>query len=93
MRVLQAADVVVYDKLVSEAILALIPAGASRIFAGKAPATTICRSPINALLVRLARSGRRVVRLKGGDPFLFGRGGEEAEALARSGLSSSSSPA
>lgn len=72
----------------SEAILALIPAGASRIFAGKVARNHhMPQSEINALLVRLARSGRRVVRLKGGDPFLFGRGGEEAEALARSGLS------
>ena len=88
LRVLQAAEVVVYDKLVSEAILALIPAGATRIFAGKVALNHhMPQAEINALLVSLARSGRRVVRLKGGDPFLFGRGGEEAEALARSGLS------
>jgi uroporphyrin-III C-methyltransferase/precorrin-2 dehydrogenase/sirohydrochlorin ferrochelatase/uroporphyrin-III C-methyltransferase len=87
LRVLQAADVVVYDKLVSEAILALIPAGAMRIFAGKVARNHHMPQPeINTLLVSLARSGRRVVRLKGGDPFLFGRGGEEAEALAGSGL-------
>lgn len=71
----------------SEAILALVPAGASRIFAGKVARNHhMPQSEINALLVSLARSGRRVVRLKGGDPFLFGRGGEEAEALARSGI-------
>lgn len=71
----------------SEAILALVPAGASRIFAGKVARNHhMPQSEINALLISLARSGRRVVRLKGGDPFLFGRGGEEAEALARSGL-------
>ena len=87
LRVLQAADVVVYDKLVSDAILALIPAGATRIFAGKVARKHHMPQPeINALLINLARSGRRVVRLKGGDPFLFGRGGEEAEALARQGL-------
>lgn len=88
LRVLQAAEVVVYDKLVSEAILSLIPTGATRIFAGKVARNHhMPQAEINALLVSLARSGRRVVRLKGGDPFLFGRGGEEAEALARSGLS------
>lgn len=88
LRVLQAAEVVVYDKLVSEAILALIPIGATRIFAGKVARNHhMPQAEINALLVSLARSGRRIVRLKGGDPFLFGRGGEEAEALARSGLS------
>lgn len=84
---LKAADVVVYDKLVSDAILALIPTGATRIFAGKVARNHHMPQPeINALLISLARSGRHVVRLKGGDPFLFGRGGEEAEALAREGL-------
>ena len=87
VRVLQDADVVVYDKLVSADILALIPAGATRIFAGKVARNHYMpQRDINALLVGLARSGRRVVRLKGGDPFLFGRGGEEAQALARHGL-------
>jgi uroporphyrin-III C-methyltransferase/precorrin-2 dehydrogenase/sirohydrochlorin ferrochelatase/uroporphyrin-III C-methyltransferase len=87
LRVLQAADVVVYDKLVADAILALIPTGATRIFAGKVARNHHMPQPeINALLINLARSGRRVVRLKGGDPFLFGRGGEEAEALAQHGL-------
>lgn len=77
----------VYDKLVSDAILALIPTGATRIFAGKVARNHHMPQPeINALLISLARSGRHVVRLKGGDPFLFGRGGEEAEALAREGL-------
>ncbi len=87
LRVLQQAEVVVYDKLVSDAILALVPAGATRIFAGKVARNHhMPQAEINALLISLARSGRRVVRLKGGDPFLFGRGGEEAEALAGSGL-------
>jgi uroporphyrin-III C-methyltransferase len=87
VRVLQDADVCVYDKLVSPEILALIPAGATRIFAGKVARNHhMPQGEINALLVGLARSGRRVVRLKGGDPFLFGRGGEEAEALACHGL-------
>lgn len=87
IRVLESADVVVYDKLVSAEILALIPAGATRIFAGKvARDHHMPQAEINALLVGLAKSGRRVVRLKGGDPFMFGRGGEEAEALAGNGL-------
>lgn len=84
---LRAADVVVYDKLVSEEVLALIPPGTKRIFAGKvARRHYMPQAEINALLVRLATSGRRVVRLKGGDPFLFGRGGEEAEYLAAAGI-------
>ena len=87
IRALESADVVVYDKLVSAEILALIPAGATRIFAGKvARDHHMPQAEINALLVGLAKSGRRVVRLKGGDPFMFGRGGEEAEALAGNGL-------
>ncbi len=86
-RVLGEADVVVYDRLVSPAIIDLIPAGTSRIFAGKAPQShPLPQHEINALLVRLARSGRRVARLKGGDPFVFGRGSEEAEYLARHGI-------
>ena len=87
LRALQNADVVVYDKLVSPEILALVPASATRIFAGKvARHHYMPQAEINELLVRLARGGRRVVRLKGGDPFLFGRGGEEALALAACGL-------
>lgn len=87
LRLLQAADVVVYDRLVAKPILDLVPAGTTRIFAGKiARHHHIPQPEINALLVSLARSGRRIVRLKGGDPFLFGRGGEEAEHLARHGI-------
>jgi uroporphyrin-III C-methyltransferase/precorrin-2 dehydrogenase/sirohydrochlorin ferrochelatase/uroporphyrin-III C-methyltransferase len=87
LRRVMGADVVVYDKLVSDAILDLIPAGASRIFAGKqARNHHMPQDDINALLVKLARSGRRVVRLKGGDPFVFGRGGEEALHLARENI-------
>lgn len=86
-RLLDEAEVIVYDRLVSDDILALIPPGTSRIFAGKvARDHHMPQFEINALLVRLARSGRRVVRLKGGDPFVFGRGGEEAEQLARNGV-------
>ncbi len=87
LRLLQAADVVIYDRLVAKPILDLVPAGTTRIFAGKiARHHHIPQPEINALLVSLARSGRRIVRLKGGDPFLFGRGGEEAEHLARHGI-------
>ena len=86
-RVLGEADVVVYDRLVSPEIVDLVPAGTSRIFAGKAPQShPLPQDEINALLVRLARSGRRVARLKGGDPFVFGRGSEEAEYLVRHGV-------
>jgi len=86
-RLLDEAEVIVYDRLVSDEILALIPSGTSRIFAGKVARDHFMpQSDINALLVRLARSGRMVVRLKGGDPFVFGRGGEEAEQLAKHGV-------
>ena len=88
LRLIQAADVVVLDRLVSKAIEELIPVGTTRIFAGKETGKhRIDQGTINALLVRLARSGRDVVRLKGGDPFMFGRGGEEAEYLARHHIS------
>ena len=83
LELLRRADVVVYDRLVDRRLLAEAPR-ARRIFAGKASsAHALPQEQINALLVRHARRGRRVVRLKGGDPFVFGRGGEEAEALAR----------
>ena len=86
-RLLGAADVVIYDRLVSNAILAMIPAGTTRIFAGKVARNHhMPQEDINALLVRLARSGRSVIRLKGGDPFVFGRGGEEAAYLADHGV-------
>jgi uroporphyrin-III C-methyltransferase len=86
-RLLQEADVVVYDRLVSPPILDLIPAGASRIFVGKAAGNHhMSQSDINELLVNLARRSRKVVRLKGGDPLIFGRGSEEALALARMGV-------
>jgi len=87
LRLLQGAQVVVYDRLISPAILELIPPGATRIYVGKAKGHhTFTQDEINALLVKLARSGHRVVRLKGGDPFIFGRGSEEAEHLARQGI-------
>jgi len=80
---LTAADVVIYDRLANPVLLDLAPATAERIFAGKGPdAHTMSQDEINASLVEHARAGKTVVRLKGGDPFVFGRGGEEAEALA-----------
>jgi len=83
-KALAKADVVVYDRLVSEAILGLAPTGAARINVGKQPKQhPVPQAEINALLVRLAKSGRTVVRLKGGDPFIFGRGSEEALELKR----------
>jgi uroporphyrin-III C-methyltransferase/precorrin-2 dehydrogenase/sirohydrochlorin ferrochelatase len=85
--VLAAADVVVYDRLVADALLDLAPPSALRIFAGKTRGDhTMPQSAINAVLVHHARQGRLVVRLKGGDPFVFGRGGEEAEALAAAAI-------
>ena len=86
-RLIGAADVVVYDRLVSDDVLAMIPSGTPRIFVGKATGChTIVQDEINALLVTLARAGRTVVRLKGGDPFIFGRGSEEAEYLVNHGV-------
>jgi len=84
VRRLEAADVVVFDRLVRPAVLDYTARHAKRISVGKAPGGVVCtQAEINALLVRLGRKGLRVVRLKGGDPFIFGRGGEEALALAR----------
>lgn len=86
-RVLAGADAVVYDHLVDTALLDFAPAGCERIFAGKKGGQA-CRpqEEIDQTLVRLATEGKTVVRLKGGDPFIFGRGGEEAAALAAAGV-------
>lgn len=81
------ADAVVHDALVDPRILALAPAAAERIFAGKRGGKpSAAQADITARLVALARAGRRVVRLKGGDPYIFGRGGEEVLTLAREGV-------
>jgi len=82
-RAIAGAQAIVYDRLVSDEIMALVPAGVPRFFAGKScKQKAMTQEEINELLVSLARQGLRVVRLKGGDPFMFGRGGEEALALA-----------
>jgi uroporphyrinogen III methyltransferase / synthase len=87
LTLLRRADVVVYDRLVDPRLLDEARPGAMRVFVGKtAGAHTLPQAEINALLIRHAARGRRVVRLKGGDPFVFGRGGEEAEALAAAGI-------
>ncbi len=87
LRVLQLADAVLYDNLVSQAIVDLARREAERIFVGKeSNRHELKQEEINALLVKLAREGKRVVRLKGGDPFIFGRGGEEIETLAMHGI-------
>jgi uroporphyrin-III C-methyltransferase len=87
LRLIQEAQVVVYDRLVSPEILDLIPHGVTRIAVGKAPGQhCVPQEQINELLLAVAKRGRRVVRLKGGDPFIFGRGSEEALYLKRHGV-------
>ncbi|HEY8201149.1 MAG TPA: siroheme synthase CysG [Actinomycetota bacterium] len=84
---LSRADVVVYDRLADPALLDLAPPDAERIYIGKAYGRHVLeQEELNKLLVALGRLGRRVVRLKGGDPFVYGRGGEEADALAAAGI-------
>jgi uroporphyrin-III C-methyltransferase len=87
LRALRNADVVVYDRLIARELLDEAPCSAERIYAGKAPGRHVMsQATINSLLVDRARRGGHVVRLKGGDPFLFGRGGEEVEALVAAGV-------
>lgn len=84
---LRAAEVVIYDRLIDNSLLDEAPAQAERIYVGKIPGQrTLSQEEINGLLVCRALQGKSVVRLKGGDPFVFGRGGEEAEALAKAGV-------
>jgi uroporphyrin-III C-methyltransferase len=87
VEVLRTADVVIYDRLVQPALLDLTPPSAERIYAGKEPGRSAMTQPqVDELLVERALLGRTVVRLKGGDPFVFGRGGEEMLACARAGV-------
>ena len=86
LQLLQQADVILYDRLVPDAILERARRDAERVFVGKESGEHAGQSRINELLVSLARAGRRVARLKGGDSYLFGRGGEEIEVLVRAGI-------
>jgi uroporphyrin-III C-methyltransferase / precorrin-2 dehydrogenase / sirohydrochlorin ferrochelatase len=87
LKLMQRADVALYDNLISPAVLDLLPATTERIYVGKRRTDHAMRQEeINALLVRHARAGKRVVRLKGGDPFIFGRGGEEIDSLSANGI-------
>ncbi|MDR3752551.1 MAG: uroporphyrinogen-III C-methyltransferase [Terracidiphilus sp.] len=83
---IRAADVLVYDRLIHDGVLALARPSAEKIYMGKEPGHHARQDEIHALLVEKARLGKMVVRLKGGDPFLFGRGGEEVEYLAEHGI-------
>src|SRR5262249_12863929 len=86
LQLLQQADVILYDRLVSDAVLERARRDAQRIFVGKEAGERGAQERIHELLVSLAREGKRIARLKGGDPFVFGRGGEEIELLSAHGI-------
>ena len=87
LRLMQQADVVLHDRLVSEPVMRLVPAATMRVYVGKRRSEhALPQDSINATLVALAKEGKRVLRLKGGDPFIFGRGGEEIDTLAANGI-------
>ncbi len=87
VKILKEADVIVYDRLLSKEVLDALPDTAVKIYVGKRSGShTVPQDQIGRILVEHARNGKKVVRLKGGDPFLFGRGGEEAEELRKAGV-------